>query len=79
MHIAKLKVRPKKNPPVNLCARELTTMLSCWAASNDVMSTGACAEASSALFQCMRETPFKGKQHKPTINYHLARLRKSLK
>lgn len=31
-------------------------MLGCWAAAGDVMNTGACAEASGALFQCMRET-----------------------
>ncbi|KAI0078176.1 hypothetical protein K474DRAFT_1594620 [Panus rudis PR-1116 ss-1] len=79
MHIKKLKVRPRKNVPQSYCARELSTMLSCWAATNDLKNTGACAEAATALFTCMRTAPVPTKKHRPTINYHLARLQKNLK
>ncbi|KAF9653053.1 hypothetical protein BDM02DRAFT_3087845 [Thelephora ganbajun] len=79
MHIQKLKVRPKKNAAVSLCAPELATMLGCWAAKNNMTTTGACAESAKALYDCMRTTPMGGKQHRPTINYHLARLNKVLK
>ncbi|EPQ58451.1 hypothetical protein GLOTRDRAFT_114879 [Gloeophyllum trabeum ATCC 11539] len=79
MIVKKLKVRPRKNPPTNLCAPELATLLGCWAASNDYGSTEKCREVSQALYECMRNAPMKGKQHRPTINYHLARLGKNLK
>ncbi|TFK55262.1 hypothetical protein OE88DRAFT_1732515 [Heliocybe sulcata] len=79
MYIQKLKVRPKKNPPVNLCAPELASLLACWAASGDHGSTKECMSTSQALYDCMRTVPYKGKQHRPTINYHLARLGKNLK
>ncbi|KAI0041557.1 hypothetical protein FA95DRAFT_1610928 [Auriscalpium vulgare] len=79
MHIKKLKVRPQKNKTVSVCGPELASMLGCWAATNDVQSVGACAAHAQTLFACMRTTPFKGKQHRPTINYHLARLGKNLK
>ncbi|KAK7023711.1 NYN domain-containing protein [Favolaschia claudopus] len=39
-------------------------------------SQAACKEAAETLFHCMRTTPMAKKQHKPTINYHLARLKK---
>ena len=74
-------------------------MLGCWAAKNDMMTTGACAESAKALYDCMRTTvrfvtttgfssltrflgslqPMGGKQPRPTINYHLARLNRVLK
>ncbi|KAI0062197.1 hypothetical protein BV25DRAFT_1885368 [Artomyces pyxidatus] len=79
MHIKKLKVRPQKNNTVSLCAPELAAMLGCWAATKDLMSSDKCALHAKTLFECMRTTPFKGKQHRPTINYHLARLGKNLK
>lgn len=41
---------------VSLCTPELTTMLGCWAAKNDLATTGACAESAKALFDCMRTT-----------------------
>lgn len=41
---------------VSLCAPELTTMLGCWAAKNDLTTTGACAESAKALYECMRTT-----------------------
>ncbi|KZT28569.1 hypothetical protein NEOLEDRAFT_1108858 [Neolentinus lepideus HHB14362 ss-1] len=79
MYIKKLKARPRKNPPVNFCAPELAGLLACWAASGDLGSTTACMQTSQALYDCMRSVPFKSKQHRPTINYHLARLGKNLK
>ncbi|KAH7930846.1 hypothetical protein BV22DRAFT_1078162 [Leucogyrophana mollusca] len=77
VHIPKLKVRPRKNAPVNLCQAQLTSMLGCWAATDDILSRSQCKEAAEALFQCMRTTPVRGKQHRSPINYHLARLGKS--
>ena len=71
MHIQKLKVRPKKSADslfilgypdhlsgaaVSLCAPELATMLGCWAAKNDMTTTGTCAETAKALYDCMRTT-----------------------
>ncbi|OBZ75264.1 37S ribosomal protein mrp10, mitochondrial [Grifola frondosa] len=86
MYIEKLKVRPRKAPIVRPCTVQLTTMLSCWAATaaagpdkSDIMSTGTCAEAAQALFSCMRTAPMPTKPQRPTINYHLARLGKNLK
>ncbi|KAA1471252.1 hypothetical protein DENSPDRAFT_837208 [Dentipellis sp. KUC8613] len=79
IHIKKLKVRPQKNRAPGMCSAELAEMLGCWAATKDVSSTAACAAHAEKLFECMRTTPFKGRQHRPTINYHLARLGKNLK
>ncbi|KAF5345204.1 hypothetical protein D9758_009651 [Tetrapyrgos nigripes] len=76
IHIKNLKVRPKKAGVTVMCAPQLTTMLGCWAASGDLHSVGACQEAAQDLFRCMRTTPLPKKVHAPTINYHLARLRK---
>jgi hypothetical protein len=39
-----------------MCAPQLAVMLGCWAATNDLASTGACSEAAQTLFQCMRTT-----------------------
>ncbi|TFK72527.1 hypothetical protein BDN72DRAFT_313646 [Pluteus cervinus] len=78
IHIKKLKVRPRKNATTNMCGPQLATMLGCWAASGDLHSNNACAEAAQTLFQCMRTTPLPKKMHKPTINYHLARLGKNI-
>ncbi|KAF9483797.1 hypothetical protein BDN70DRAFT_799178 [Pholiota conissans] len=78
IHIKNLKARPRKAAQTVMCAPQLTTMLSCWAASGDVMSVGTCQVAAQDLFQCMRTTPMPKKMHKPTINYHLARLGKSI-
>ncbi|EIN07787.1 hypothetical protein PUNSTDRAFT_53145 [Punctularia strigosozonata HHB-11173 SS5] len=75
--IKQLKVRPRKAPPQVMCAAELGTMLSCWAATSDMMSVGPCKETADALFHCMRTTPMGGKGHRSTINYHLAKLSKS--
>ncbi|KAJ3742084.1 hypothetical protein DFH05DRAFT_280339 [Lentinula detonsa] len=58
IHIKNLKVRPRKNDINVMCAPQLTTLLGCWAASSDLHST----------------TPMPKKMHRPTINYHLARL-----
>lgn len=41
---------------VSLCAPELATMLGCWAAKNDMTTTGTCAESAKALYDCMRTT-----------------------
>ncbi|KAK7693233.1 hypothetical protein QCA50_002799 [Cerrena zonata] len=79
MHFKKLKVRPRKNVQAIYCAKELSTMLSCWAASGDIHSASACAESATTLFECMRTAPIPVKTHRPSINYHLARLNKYLK
>ncbi|KAF9036733.1 hypothetical protein BJ165DRAFT_1354050 [Panaeolus papilionaceus] len=78
IHIKKLKARPRKAAQTVMCAPQLSSMLACWAASGDVMSTAACQQSAEALYQCMRTTPMPKKMHKPTINYHLARLGKSI-
>ncbi|KAI0797785.1 hypothetical protein C8Q75DRAFT_739644 [Abortiporus biennis] len=79
MKFTKLKVRPRKEPVQAACAPELAQMLSCWATSQDYMNTSSCAATAQTLFDCMRTTPMRVKQHRPTINYHLARLNKNLK
>ncbi|THV06518.1 hypothetical protein K435DRAFT_711327 [Dendrothele bispora CBS 962.96] len=76
IHIKNLKVRPKKAAVNTMCGAQLTTMLGCWAATNDLHSTNACRDTAQALFHCMRTTPMPKKSHAPTINYHLARLGK---
>ncbi|EKM55688.1 uncharacterized protein PHACADRAFT_144385 [Phanerochaete carnosa HHB-10118-sp] len=78
MHIERIRVRPRKNPPANICAAQLTSMLNCWMASGDIMSASQCRTAADDLFRCMATTPFKGRPHQPTINYHLARLNKKI-
>ncbi|KDR73455.1 hypothetical protein GALMADRAFT_251126 [Galerina marginata CBS 339.88] len=78
IHIEKLKVRPRKAAQTVMCAPQLTAMLACWAASQDVMSVGQCKDSAEDLYKCMRRTPMPKKTHKPTINYHLARLGKSI-
>ncbi|KAJ7109169.1 hypothetical protein C8R44DRAFT_635817 [Mycena epipterygia] len=61
-----------------MCAAPLAAMLSCWAATSDFQSQTACKDAAQLLFHCMRTTPMPKKGHKPTINYHLARLSKKI-
>ncbi|KAF9533385.1 hypothetical protein CPB83DRAFT_782908 [Crepidotus variabilis] len=78
IHIKKLKVRPKKAAQTTMCAPELTSMLACWAATGDTFNHNACQESAKNLFQCMRTAPMPKKIHKPTINFHLARLGKSI-
>ncbi|KIP04769.1 hypothetical protein PHLGIDRAFT_109178 [Phlebiopsis gigantea 11061_1 CR5-6] len=79
MHIEKLKVRPRKNPAFNMCATQLNQMLSCMVTTGDVFHNGHCKTAAADLFHCMATTPFRGKQHRSPINYHLARLNKKIK
>ncbi|KAF8520197.1 hypothetical protein BU17DRAFT_47080 [Hysterangium stoloniferum] len=76
MSIRKLKVRPRKVPPPNPCAIELSAMLGCWASTKDILSKNGCAEAAKMLHECMRTTPMQRRMQAPTINYHLARLNK---
>ncbi|EAU88154.1 hypothetical protein CC1G_03826 [Coprinopsis cinerea okayama7 len=78
IHIKNLKVRQRKAAATVMCAPQLHAMLGCWAASGDLQSTGKCAQAAESLFQCMRTTPMPKKSHRPTINYHLARLGKRI-
>ncbi|RDB24305.1 37S ribosomal protein mrp10, mitochondrial [Hypsizygus marmoreus] len=78
IHIKNLKVRPRKNVTQNMCGTQLAAMLGCWAATDDLGSTGLCEDSAKALFQCMRTTPLPKKTHRPTINYHLARLGKTI-
>ncbi|KAJ7063105.1 hypothetical protein C8F01DRAFT_985418 [Mycena amicta] len=61
-----------------MCGPQLAAMLGCWAATSDIQNHAACKEAAETLFYCMRTTPLPKKSHKPTINYHLARLGKKL-
>ncbi|KAH6918920.1 hypothetical protein BKA70DRAFT_34131 [Coprinopsis sp. MPI-PUGE-AT-0042] len=78
IHIKNLKVRQRKAQMTVMCAPHLQAMLGCWAASGDVHSTDKCRQAAEGLFQCMRTTPMPKKSHRPTINYHLARLGKTI-
>ncbi|KAF9562169.1 hypothetical protein CPC08DRAFT_706897 [Agrocybe pediades] len=78
IHIEKLKVRPRKAAQTVMCATQLSAMLSCWAASGDFLNVQACQAHAESLHNCMRRTPMPKKQHKSTINYHLARLGKSI-
>ncbi|KAM6500816.1 hypothetical protein JOM56_003830 [Amanita muscaria] len=79
IHIKKLKVRPRKNAANNICGSQLATLLACWAASGDLHSnTKSCADATAALFTCMRTTPMSKGFQKPAINYHLGRLGKTI-
>ncbi|KAI0646856.1 hypothetical protein C8Q79DRAFT_908135 [Trametes meyenii] len=78
MYIEKLKVRPRQAAAIRPCTTQFAAMLACWSASSDLMSTGPCAESAKALLQCMRTAPAPTRKHKPTINYHLARLGKTL-
>ncbi|KAI0029831.1 hypothetical protein K488DRAFT_55528 [Vararia minispora EC-137] len=79
MHIKKLKVRARRRSLEQPCAIQLASMLGCWAATSDVMSTGPCAGSAEALFNCMRTLPPQHRQHAPAINFHLARLNKNFK
>ncbi|GAA5871721.1 hypothetical protein JCM16303_000844 [Sporobolomyces ruberrimus] len=74
MHIAKLKVKPRKTPYVQPCALELTSMLGCWASSGDLTSSKDCREAAMRLKECMTKPQAKGKPRVSSINYHLSRL-----
>ncbi|KAG7092255.1 hypothetical protein E1B28_008619 [Marasmius oreades] len=78
IHIKNLKVRPKKTPVNTMCGAQLSAMLGCWAATGDTHSVSTCQNAAQALFHCMRTTPMPKKTHRPTINYHLARLGKRI-
>lgn len=80
MSLKKLKVRPRKVPPPNPCAVELSAMLGCWASTGDILSRDSkCAEAANALHDCMRKAPLQRRGQAPTINYHLSRLSKLTK
>ncbi|TEB36149.1 hypothetical protein FA13DRAFT_1787633 [Coprinellus micaceus] len=78
IHIKNLKVRQKKATATVMCAGQLHTMLGCWAATGDLQSIDKCKGAAESLFQCMRTAPMPKKSHRPTINYHLARLGKTI-
>lgn len=36
------------------CTPQFAAMLACWSATNDIMSTSACADSAKALLTCMR-------------------------
>ncbi|PVG02242.1 hypothetical protein CPB86DRAFT_697837 [Serendipita vermifera] len=76
--IEKLKVKPRKVQRPGPCNQQLMEMLSCWASTNDIESTRECAVAAKNLHDCMRVAPPMQKPHKPTINFHLARLSRYL-
>ncbi|KAI6006050.1 hypothetical protein EDD15DRAFT_2215569 [Pisolithus albus] len=81
VHIANVKVRPRKVKIPVPCRSELVAMLGCWAATGDVLSTDPdrCKIVAETLFQCMRTAPVAAKPHKPAINYHLSKLSKKAK
>ncbi|KAH7889774.1 hypothetical protein F5I97DRAFT_585488 [Phlebopus sp. FC_14] len=76
VHIANVKVRPRKLTRPVPCKAELASMLGCWAATGDIhsMDPTKCKEVAEALYHCMRTTPKQGKPHRPSINYHLSKL-----
>ncbi|KAF9009346.1 hypothetical protein BDQ17DRAFT_1235900 [Cyathus striatus] len=76
--IKNLKVRAKKRPVNVACAPQLSKMLGCWAATGDLQSMSQCQQPARDLFECMRSAPSGKGIHKPTINYHLARLAKKM-
>ncbi|KAF5324682.1 hypothetical protein D9611_004363 [Ephemerocybe angulata] len=78
IHIKNLKVRQRKAAATVMCAPQLQAMLGCWAATGDLHSLEKCKGTAETLFQCMRTAPMPKKMHKPTINYHLARLGKTI-
>ncbi|KLO06727.1 hypothetical protein SCHPADRAFT_837652 [Schizopora paradoxa] len=78
MHIKKLKVRARKTGYETICAPAMLEMLGCWAASNDLHSTGKCQQAAAKLHECMRNSSSRQVKKSSTINYHLARLQKVL-
>ncbi|KAF8333979.1 uncharacterized protein EI90DRAFT_2915710 [Cantharellus anzutake] len=79
MKVDHLKVRPRKVKNAAPCALQLATMLNCWASKNDFRSIGPCADAAQSLRLCMGGMAGgRVKPHKPTINYHLARLGKQI-
>ncbi|KAF9066884.1 hypothetical protein BDP27DRAFT_1329921 [Rhodocollybia butyracea] len=78
IHIKNITVRPRKNAINVMCAPQLTALLGCWAASNDLQSVNACRDTAQSLFHCMKTSPMPKKVHRPTINYHLARLGKKI-
>lgn len=47
---------PSSDAANNMCAVQLSTMLSCWAATGDLHSANQCKEAAQTLFHCMRTT-----------------------
>merc|ERR1711916_424113 len=54
------------------CSQELLALMSCYE-SND-MSSAKCRAAQKQLMSCVASMSKLGKQHSPTINYHLQRL-----
>ncbi|BGP17017.1 hypothetical protein JCM10213_000348 [Rhodosporidiobolus nylandii] len=76
MHIAKLKVKPRKTAYVQPCALELTAMLGCWASAGDITNAKECRESAMRLHECMSKPMPKGKPRVSSVNYHLSRLGK---
>lgn len=56
MQIRKIKVRPKKSAAAAPCAVEFAAMLACWASASDLSNTGACAESSRMLQDCLKQS-----------------------
>ncbi|KIJ44157.1 hypothetical protein M422DRAFT_208457 [Sphaerobolus stellatus SS14] len=79
--IPKLKVKPAKLTTPTPCSTELIAMLGCWSATGDALSVEPtkCADVAKALHDCMKTAPRHHRQHRPSINYHLARLNKLIK
>jgi hypothetical protein len=75
MHLAKLKVRPRKLKQAAPCVAEMITMLNCW--SMHATDHAKCAEVAQSLTRCMKSLPTPTK-HVNAVNYHLSRLGKLL-
>lgn len=56
MQISKIKVRARKNLAAAPCAVEFAAMLACWASASDLSNSGACAESSRMLQECLKQS-----------------------
>lgn len=77
--LPKLKTKPKRTIPVTSCALELSSLLQCWATTNDLQSIGACSEVAKNLSRCMVTAKAAPAQRADSINFHLARLGKNFR
>jgi len=60
-----------------LCAKELESMLQCFAATGDLRHQAGCAEAAQKLAKCMAVAPTtRAKPRSGTINYLLSKVKK---
>ncbi|EGF98116.1 uncharacterized protein MELLADRAFT_113837 [Melampsora larici-populina 98AG31] len=67
--LPKLKTKPKRTIPVTSCALELSSLLQCWATTNDLQSIGACSEVAKNLSRCMVTAKAAPAQRADSINF----------